>query len=265
MNNRKANRVEPAYFKFKGIKIDNVRLENIMKIIENNVNQKGYICVNDVQNVIFASKDMVFCNAINESLLSIADGTPLAWYGKLLGCKRVRRVAGFELLESILESDNGFKHYLLGDTEETINRVIVKARKSNRNIRIAGHSPPFRKQFSEHENDMIFEKINSEDPDIIWVCFGGGKQEQWMHQNFNRLRRGVLVGVGAAFRFYIGDIYIPPKLFQKLGMQWIFRIISTRGTFFSYLRALPSFCFYFPIEVIKGRRDREIKDTVLFK
>ena len=263
--NRKADRVEPAYFNFRGVKIDNVRLENIMEIITAKINQKGYICVNDVRNVIIASGDRVFGNAINESLLSIADGTPLAWYGRLVGFKRIQRVAGFELMATMLESENSFKHYLLGDTEETISRVIEKARKTNANIRIVGQSPPFRMQFSEHENEMICEKINREDPDIIWVSFGGGKQEIWMHQNIDKLRRGVMVGVGAAFRFYIGDLYIPPKLFQKLGMQWVFRMINTPRAFHFYIRTFPKFCFYFPFEVLKGRREGARQHTGLFK
>ena len=263
--NRKADRVEPAYFNFRGVKIDNVRLENIMEIITAKINQKGYICVNDVRNVIIASGDRVFGNAINESLLSIADGTPLAWYGRLVGFKRIQRVAGFELMATMLESENSFKHYLLGDTEETISRVIEKARKTNANIRIVGQSPPFRKQFSEHENEMICEKINREDPDVIWVSFGGGKQEIWMHQNIDKLRRGVMVGVGAAFRFYIGDLYIPPKLFQKLGMQWVFRMINTPRAFHFYIRTFPKFCFYFPFEVLKGRREGARQHTGLFK
>jgi N-acetylglucosaminyldiphosphoundecaprenol N-acetyl-beta-D-mannosaminyltransferase len=262
---RKADRVEPAYFDFKGIKIDNVNLENIIEIITMKINQKGYICVNDVRNIMFASRDRVFSNAINESLLSIADGTPLAWYGRLVGFKRIQRVAGFELMATMLESENRFKHYLLGDTEETISRVIEKARKSNNNIQIVGQSPPFRKQFTEHENEMICEKINREDPDIIWVSFGGRKQEIWMHQNISKLRRGVMVGVGAAFRFYIGDLYIPPKLFQKFGMQWVFRMINTPRAFHFYIRTFPKFCFYFPFEVLNGRKKRARQHTRLVK
>ena len=237
------------------IKIDNVGLENIIEIISNNINQKGYVCVNDVRNLMYAMKDNKFIIAINESLLSIADGTPLAWYGRLLGCTRIQRVAGFELMANLLENNNGFKHYLLGDTEQTISRVIAKARKANSNLQIAGHSPPFREQFSELENDIIFENINSEDPDIVWVSFGGGKQEKWMHQNISKLRRGVLVGAGAAFKFYIGDLYIPPIVFQKLGMQWLFRLLMYHPALIpENIRYRSKFIYYFVIEVLKARK-----------
>jgi N-acetylglucosaminyldiphosphoundecaprenol N-acetyl-beta-D-mannosaminyltransferase len=248
-------KTETEYIAFKGIKIDNVGLENVIEIITNHVNQKGYVCVNDVRNLMYAVKDDKLSNAINESLLSIADGTPLAWYGRLLGCKRIQRVAGFELMANMLEKNNGFKHYLLGDTEQTISRVIAKAGKENNNLRIAGHSPPFREQFSELENDIIFEKINSEDPDIVWVSFGGGKQEKWMHQNIGMLRRGVLVGAGAAFKFYLADLYIPPKIFQKLGMQWLFRLLMYHPALIpENIRYRSKFVYYFIKEVLKARK-----------
>lgn len=250
---QRMNNEEAKNFRFKGVKIDNVGLEDVIGIISNNIHQKGYICVNDVRNIMVAINDKNLFDAINGSLLSIADGTPLTWYARLLGSKRIQRVAGFELMANMMRSDNGFKHYLLGDTEETIGRVIAKARIENINIQVAGHSPPFREQFSELDNDEIFKRINGEDPDIVWVSFGGVRQEKWMHQNIGKLRRGILVGIGAAFRFYIGDLYIPPKVFQRLGMQWFFRMIQSQRAFRMYIRIIPKFCFYFPSEVMKGR------------
>jgi len=47
-----------------------------------------------------------------------------------------------------------------------------------------------------------------------------------MHQNVSRLDRGVMIGVGAAFRFLIGDISTPPQIFQKMGLQWLFRMVE---------------------------------------
>ena len=248
-----ANKSELEYVQFKGIKIDNVRLGDIIEIIKSNIHKKGYVCVNDVRSVMIAIKDKRSFNAINGSLLSIADGTPLAWYVRLLGCKRIERVAGFEIMANLLENNDGLKHYLLGDTEQTIRRVIDKARKANKNLQITGHSPPFRNQFSEIENEIICEKINSEGPDIVWVSFGGGKQDRWMHQNISKLRRGVLIGVGAAFRYYVGDLYIPPKVVQKLGMQWVFRLMRHPASIPENIHYRSVFIFYLLFEVLRAK------------
>jgi len=64
-----------------------------------------------------------------------------------------------------------------------------------------------------------------------------------------------MIGVGAAFRFYIGEIKTPPRIFQNLGLQWLFRLMDDpirigRRQFSSF----PTFILRFPFEVIRARR-----------
>lgn len=244
---------EPEHVLFKDVKISNINFVEAYAKIKTNIVTKGYVCLTDVGVVIMATRDDELREAIKESLISIPDGMPLAWYGKLLGCKKIERIAGGELLRRLLEGHNGLRHFLLGDTENTIKRVIQKAKSINSDINISGYSPPFKEKFTADDNQKLFDKINAASPDIIWVSFGGGKQDKWMRQNLNLLDRGVMVGVGAAFKFYIGELKIPPQIVQDLGLQWVYRMM---GNPLRWLRrAAPKrleFIFHFPIEVIKA-------------
>lgn len=247
-------------FRFLGVRIDEVNYEDVRKTIIENVKGKGYICVNCVHTLIEGTRDKTVFDAIENSLLSIPDGMPLVWFGKLSGSRRVERIPGPELMKRFFDEESGYKHYLLGDTEETITRLIEKARRRNPQIEIVGHSPPFRRQFSEEENKIIVVKINHEDPDIIWVSFGFGKQDKWMSQNISGLKRGVMIGVGAAFRCYLGDIKVPPKIFQKLGLHWFFVMLQhpiewIQSAFFRFGK----FIIYFPLEV--GRERMKLKKS----
>jgi N-acetylglucosaminyldiphosphoundecaprenol N-acetyl-beta-D-mannosaminyltransferase len=250
-----SKRREAKYFQYLGVKISNVNFPLVNEIIASNIKRRGYICLTDVGNVISATKDKQLLEAINGSLLSIADGMPLAWYGKMVGCNGVERISGMELMKRLLERSE-FKHYLLGDTQETINRVIEKAKRVSTRIKICGYSPPFKETFDENDNKNIFHTISAEDPDIVWVAFGGGKQEKWMHKNIQNLSKGIMIGVGAAFRFYIGEIKTPPRIFQNLGLQWFFRlmqdpiIIGRRQ-----LASFPIFVMRFPFEIAKARKE----------
>ena len=94
---------EIEYLKFMGVKISNVQYPQVCEIIRRNTQNKGYICLIDVGNVISASKDKELLEAINGSLLSVADGMPLAWYAKLLRCKRIERMSGAALMQRLLE------------------------------------------------------------------------------------------------------------------------------------------------------------------
>ena len=252
--NGKMKRDEPKYVLFKKIKIDNLNFKEVYAKIKNNIKTKGYVCLMDVGVLIKATKDSELRQAVNESLISIADGMPLAWYGILLGCKQIERIAGAELMRRLMEDDNGLSHFLLGDTEQTISQVIQKARAANNNMRIEGYSPPFKEEFTQKETTTLFDKIAKANPDIIWVSFGGGKQDKWMRQNLHRLDRGVMIGVGAAFRFYIGQLKIPPQIIQSLGLQWFYRMLASPKNWIK--RAAPNrleFIVNFPIEVIKAR------------
>ena len=213
------------YVKFKGIKVNNICYRSVLDEVSGIINNKerGYICLTDVSNLIVASQNEDMAIAINDSLLSLADGTPLVWFAWMAGCKEIERISGASLLRRLLGDLAGCRHYLLGDTEETIAKVIAEAKKINAGIEISGHSPPF-KDFDPADNRRMLEKIRAARPDIIWVCFGGGKQERWMKQNLAALDSGVMIGVGAAFRFFTGDIITPPQIFQKLGLQWLFRL-----------------------------------------
>ncbi|MEN8134269.1 MAG: WecB/TagA/CpsF family glycosyltransferase [Thermodesulfobacteriota bacterium] len=246
---------EPEHILFKKVKISNINFTEAYTTIKNNIAAKGYVCLTDVGVTIMATKDEELRRAIGKSLISIPDGMPLAWYAKLLGCKKVERIAGGELLKRLLEENNDLTHFLLGDTDQTITRVIQKAKNANKKIRITGYSPPFRKNFTPEDTRQIFDKINKAAPDIIWVSFGGGKQDKWMNLNMDLLDRGVMIGVGAAFRFYIGGLKIPPQIIQNLGLQWFYRMMGDPIRWLK--RPFPlrlKFLMHFPVEVIYNRR-----------
>lgn len=219
---------EVPFVKFKGVKVNNICYQNVLHTVTEALDKKrpSYICLTDVSNLMVASKNESMRTAINESLLSLPDGTPLVWFAWMAGCKEIERISGASLLQGLLEDLHGYRHYLLGDTEETIAKVIARAKELSADIDISGHSPPF-KDFDEADNRHMLDKIRNARPDIIWVCFGGGKQECWMYKNFSALDSGVMIGVGAAFRFFTGELITPPLIFQKLGLQWLFRITES--------------------------------------
>lgn len=249
---------------FKGVKISNTDYQEILDTINTAIlnKQRGYICITDVGNVVSAVRDAQLQVAINESMISIPDGMPLVWYARMIGCRKIERVTGVNLMRRLFAEKDGIKHYLLGDTDETLKKVIHQAMRINPQISITGHSPPFR-VFSDDDNDCILAKIRYADPDIIWVCFGGGKQDKWMRQNITKIRKGIMVGVGAAFKWLTGDIKAPPEIFQKMGLQWFFRTVQSVAkdpkTGFRFLmerqiKKFPLFIVNFPFEVIKHRK-----------
>lgn len=254
---------------YKNVKISNICYRNVHNAVQDVIQnkQRGYICLTDVSNLMAASKNEQLQAAINESLFSLADGTPLAWYARMVGCKEIERISGASLMKRFFADMKGCKHFLLGDTEQTISRVIAEARKINNRIEISGYSPPF-KEFDDKDNLEMMLKIREAKPDIIWVSFGGWKQEKWMNRNIASLDSGVMIGVGAAFRFLIGDIITPPQVFQDMGLQWLFRLLqhlardpkdwlkTVRER--ELMKSKKDFLVFLPQEVKKARRQLKL-------
>lgn len=248
---------EQRHFHFKGIKISDIDAAGLDHLIDGILSARrcAYFCMTDVGNLMMAQDDPQLTTAINRATLSIADGMPLAWFGKLIGRKNIQRISGVELFRRLIVNTK-YKHFLLGDTPEMQQKVISKAQKENSNLRIGGYSPPFKATFSKADNKIIVDKIHKMSADIIWVSFGGGKQEKWMLQNIAQLDYGIMIGVGAAFKFYTGHLSVPPQLIQQLGLQWTTRVMKnprrwmTKGQF--KYRIL--FSLNFPREFLKAKR-----------
>ncbi|MCP4745014.1 MAG: WecB/TagA/CpsF family glycosyltransferase [Desulfobacteraceae bacterium] len=247
---------EQEHFFFKKIKVNSIGSMCIFSLIDRilSENHCGYFCLTDVGNVMMAQNNAQLANAINKANLSIADGTPLAWFGKLIGRKKVERISGIDLFQKLIYNQR-YKHFLLGDTQATHKKVIEKVKKVAPDSKISCYSPPFKENFTESDNLAMIERIMDERADIIWVSFGGGKQEKWMLQNASKLKRGIMIGVGAALKYYIGEINIPPKLIQKFGLQWITRLKKNPKRWISkgQFKYRIQFLMNFPSEYIKAK------------
>ncbi|MFA4830704.1 MAG: WecB/TagA/CpsF family glycosyltransferase [Patescibacteria group bacterium] len=92
--------------------------------------------------------------------------------------------------------------------------------------------------FDKQENDSILNNIILTAPDILFVAFGHGKQEKWIHEYLKDLPSvKVAMGVGGAFDYLSGKIKRAPKLVQNIGMEWLWRFFKEPRRFLRILNA----------------------------
>ena len=131
----------------------------------------------------------------------------------------------------------------------SLDKLKVELEKKYPGLEIVGmYSPPFR-PMSEEEDKAIVEEINSIHPDFVWVGLGAPKQENWMASHQGKIE-GLVVGVGAGFDYYAGNIERAPQWMQKSNMEWFYRLIQDpKRLFFRYLKTNTKFIWH---AVIKG-------------
>lgn len=185
--------------------------------VEQYVKEKtsGYICVSNVRTVAIANKDAAYRNIMEGALMCLPDGMPLVWMARLWGLKDVQRTTGPDLFVRILsEPKNGIKHFLLGDTEETL--AALKAKYPQAHI-VGTYSPPFC-ELEEYNYQEIADRINASDADIVWISMRAPKQDFFAVNILPLLDKKLCIGVGAAFHFALGEIKHPPAIIKKLGL-----------------------------------------------
>lgn len=180
-----------------------------------------YVCVSDPRTVDLAAKDPKYREVMANSLMNTPDGQPTLWAARLWGLKNVERTMGPILFQNMITNpSSGLKHYLLGDTDETLNKIVEKAKGCNALI-VGRYSPPFCK-LEEYDYADIAKMINESGADLVWIAMRAPKQDYFAVNILPYLDKKVCIGVGAAFRFYLGEYKMAPPLIRKLGLMGIY-------------------------------------------
>lgn len=186
-----------------------------------------YMCVSNVHTTVISFEDKSYCDVQNGGILAIPDGGPLSTVGRKRGYKNMKRTTGPSYMEEILKISvqKGYRHYFYGSTEETLKKLCQVLQHSYSGLQIVGMcSPPFR-PLTEDENKAVIEQINVARPDFVWVGLGAPKQERWMAEHQGKIK-GFMVGVGAGFDYFAGNISRAPMWMQKCNLEWAYRLLQ---------------------------------------
>lgn len=159
------------------------------------------------------------------------DGKPVVWAMRFLGggksIARPGRVYGPAFFERVIDVGVGrrVKHYFLGSTPETLEKLQRNLRERFPAIEIVGvSSPPF-KDFTSDDYAEELSKIETSKPHIVWVGLGTPKQDKagaYLAAHYP----AVFACVGAAFDFGAGNLRDVPMWIQNAGLAWLFRFVQ---------------------------------------
>ena len=213
-----------------------------------------YVCVTGVHGVMESQSCSDLKKIHNEAGMVTPDGMPMVWLSKWAGFKNVTRVYGPDLMAAVCEQSvaKGHRHFLYGGADGVADLLKQKLEQRFPGIQIVGtYCPPFR-QMSGEEDAEVIRRIDATSADIVWVGLSTPKQERWMAAHTHTLKAPVLVGVGAAFDFHAGLKKQAPRWIQKIGMEWLFRLVTEpRRLWKRYLRNNPLFVTFLICEKLR--------------
>lgn len=185
----------------------------------------GYICVADGVILNIANRKMNYQKVVNGSFFSICDSSYVPLYLRWLYGIQVEQYCGSQIFKDIIESRK-YRMFFMGASQRTLNGLKQNLSKIDRRIEgMTFYELPFQ-EVDDFDYKSIASMVEADNADIIWVALGAPKQEIFMSKLMSHLRKGVMIAVGAAFKFYSGtDEKRAPEWMVNAHLEFIYRIV----------------------------------------
>lgn len=193
----------------------------------------GQIVTPNVDIVAAARRSRELRAIIAASDLVVADGAPLVWASKVAGNPLPARVAGSDLVWSLsaAAASRGLRVALLGGTPDGAARPTERAAEILESrypgLKVVGAwCPPMGFDRDDSQWRALVERVETADPDLVYVGLGFPKQEHVMVRLRAVAPKAWFLGCGASIDFIAGYRRRAPKWMQRTGTEWLFRMLS---------------------------------------
>jgi N-acetylglucosaminyldiphosphoundecaprenol N-acetyl-beta-D-mannosaminyltransferase len=228
--------------KIQGFGVDSFSLEEAADYLNNN---SGQVVTINPEMIMKASKDKSFADIISAADLVVPDGIGVEIGLKILGHK-VRRIPGIELGKTLIKNftSSGKRIAFVGGKPNVAETAIANLKKEFPEMNsVYCHDGYFK------DDEVIYSEVVSANPDLILVALGSPKQEFFISKLKEKLPNAVMIGLGGSFDVWAGIVDRAPVIFQKIGLEWLYRTIKEPQRFKRIFPALPVFV----LKVLKER------------
>ena len=228
-----------------GVRVDEVNMEQSLAAVEqfiaafhDGAEALAQIVTINPEGIWLARNDATFAEIIEQAALVTPDGNGILWAAEQQGHRLPERVTGIDLSYRLAElaAQRGWSIYLLGAKEGVAAAAAERLRADYPGLIIKGVENGY---FRDREEQVVAD-IAAAEPDILLAALGMPFQEKWLYQHKQQLRCGVAVGVGGSFDVISGQVKRAPKLFQRLRLEWLWRLLADPKRWRRYL-VIPRF------------------------
>ncbi len=185
-----------------------------------------YICVADGVILNIANRNPEYLEVVNGGMFSICDSSYVPLYIRWIYGTRYDQYCGSQIFMDIVSSRK-YRMYFMGTHQATLDGLRKRLAEVNPDVtEMSFYELPFCTVDGFDYAD-IARRVEEDGADIIWVALGAPKQEIFMSRLKPHLRHGVMIAVGAAFKFYSGtDVERAPEWMVKHHLEFVHRIFK---------------------------------------
>ena len=208
-----------------GLRVHALRIDDVVDQCRQAVRtrQPLLLGVVNASKVVNVRKDAALHGALQKCDVLLADGQSVVWASRLLRAPVPERVTGIDIFERLLHVAHKGNHsvFLLGAKADVLRDLEAQLGRRFPGLRIVGRRHGY---FEDHEADTIAAEIRDCQPDMLFLGMPSPKKETFLATYRDALAVPVMHGVGGSFDVLAGKTRRAPASWQKMGMEWAFRL-----------------------------------------
>ncbi len=231
--------MERKIFKLLGFGIDTFSFDEAVtyakKLLDNSIG--GQIITANPEMLELGLKDRHYSEVLKNADLVVPDGVGVKLALKLKG-KNVARIAGIELSYKLIEicANSGYPVAFVGAKEHVINKAVENLKKEFPTLNVV----LVQNGYFENSEDVQWD-LGEKNPKLVLVALGAPKQEYFIADYRKYHQETVMIGVGGSFDVWAGEVQRAPKIYQDLGLEWLYRTVKQPERFKRIFPCLPRF------------------------
>ncbi|PQP25184.1 hypothetical protein C5613_10095 [Rhodococcus opacus] len=172
----------------------------------------------------------------------VADGWPVVRLARRLGNPLRGRTTGSGLVSLVSNCVvDGRRAFIIGGSTESSGRMLAEKMRANGWLTAIDYFP-VGSFGSADAHDRLFRAVERFEPDLVIVGIGTPRQEMLAVEISSLRGNGWILCVGAGVDYAAGARSRSPIIFQRLGLEWMYRIVrEPNRLLLRYLRDVPPF------------------------
>lgn len=220
--------------KLQGFNVDTFTFEEALGYI---INNHGQVVTINPEMIQCAKQNREFAQIIDSAELVIPDGIGVEIGLKILGYK-VRRIAGIEFARKLIDrfSEQSLPVAFVGAKPEIIEKAVQNIKKETPSVNVCYVQDGYFK-----DDDRVLEELKNSGAKLVLAALGSPKQEFFIKKAKDLLPDAVMIGIGGSFDVWSGVVKRAPEIYQKLGLEWLYRTVKEPQRFKRIFPTLPLF------------------------
>lgn len=228
------------------IDILNITQQELLEKLDN-----GVLITPNVDHLVKLQNDREFYDLYQRAEWVVCDSKILYVLSKLTKHPLKEAIPGSSFFTAYYlyhKDDSDCRIFLLGAAEGIAKKAMDRINeKVGREIVVGAHSPSYGFEKRKDECEELIRIVNASGANVLLVGVGAPKQEKWIMKYRNSMPNvRLFMALGATIDFEAGTLKRAPKIWQKLGMEWLYRVVKEpKRLFRRYFIDDMKFFYYF--------------------